>query len=46
MAHHNELGRWGEDIAAAALEAEGAVIRERNWRMGRLEIDIWISSTT
>ncbi len=40
MAHHNELGRWGEDIAAAALEAEGAVIRERNWRMGRLEIDI------
>lgn len=40
MAKHNDTGKWGEDIACEALIAEGATIRERNWRMGHLEIDI------
>ncbi len=40
MAHHNEVGRWGEDVACDTLIASGAVIRERNWRSGHYEIDI------
>lgn len=40
MAEHNSLGKWGEKIAADILLREGATIRERNWRMGHLEIDI------
>lgn len=40
MAKHNDVGRWGEDVACEELVAQGAVIRERNWRLGHLEIDI------
>lgn len=40
MAQHNELGKWGEQLAVDALTAEGFAITERNWRMGHLEIDI------
>lgn len=40
MAEHNELGKWGEQLACDILLQEGAVIRERNWTMGKLEIDI------
>ncbi len=40
MARHNELGKWGEDIACDELVKLGCTIRERNWRLGRLEIDI------
>ena len=32
MATHNELGKEGEAAAAAYLQAQGYVIRERNWR--------------
>lgn len=28
----SELGRWGEDIACAALELTGMSLVERNWR--------------
>ena len=35
-----ELGRWGEDIAARALETHGYVIIERNWRCPEGEIDV------
>lgn len=39
--HRGELGRAGEDLAAAHLEARGLDILERNWRDGRRgEIDI------
>lgn len=40
MARHNELGKWGEQLAVDELVKEGFAIRERNWRMGHLEIDI------
>lgn len=34
------LGRWGEDSAADYLRANGFRILARNWRSGRLEIDL------
>ena len=34
------LGRYGEDLAARHLEADGLVILERNWRCTQGEIDI------
>ncbi len=36
----NELGRWGEALAARYLVAGGYQILERNWRAGRTEIDL------
>lgn len=40
MARHNEMGKWGEDVAAAYLRQKGYVIRERDWRSGKRDIDI------
>ena len=40
MAGHNELGKNGENQAAAYLEAQGYVIRHRNWRSGKRERDL------
>lgn len=40
MARHNELGKIGEDKAALYLQQNGYVVLERNWRLGRLELDI------
>ena len=40
MAAHNELGKEGEEEAAAYLEAHGYTILPRNWRSGRFELDI------
>ena len=40
MAEHNDFGRKGEDIAAEYLEKKGYKILERNWTLGRNEIDI------
>jgi putative endonuclease len=34
------LGRYGEDVACAFLKLKGFRILERNYRVGRLEIDI------
>lgn len=34
------LGRWGEDVAARHLEHAGCRVLDRNWRAGRLEIDL------
>lgn len=40
MALHNILGKAGEQAACEFLMAKGYTIRETNWRLGKLEIDI------
>ena len=40
MAAHNELGRWGEDLAIDYLVQKGYAIVERDWKSGRRDIDI------
>lgn len=40
MAKHNELGRIGENKAAEYLVAKGYIVRDRNWRCNKLELDI------
>lgn len=40
MARHNDTGRFGENAAADYLVSQGYAIVERNWRCGRMEIDI------
>ena len=40
MAAHNELGKWGEDFAAAYLRGKGYVILERDWKSGHHDLDI------
>lgn len=39
-AEHNDLGAWGENLAAAYLQEHGFTIVERNWRYSHREIDI------
>ena len=40
MAQHNQLGKAGEKEAVEFLIKQGLTIRETNWRMDKLEIDI------
>jgi putative endonuclease len=40
MAEHNILGTRGEEIAVSHLLSKSFTILERNWRCGRLEVDI------
>jgi putative endonuclease len=40
MSDSHNLGRKGEDIAAAHLEKKGYKIVKRNWKAGKLEVDI------
>lgn len=40
MARHNILGKSGEDYAVAYLKKKGYIIRHRNWRCGKKELDI------
>lgn len=40
MAQHNELGRWGEDVAARFLIEKGYTILERDWRDCHKDLDI------
>ena len=40
MAWHNELGKWGEDVAAKYLEDKGWYIRDRNWVWNHKELDL------
>ena len=40
MARHNDLGKWGEGVAADYLEQQGYSILERGWRSGHKDIDL------
>jgi len=40
MATHNELGRRGEAIAKAHLEAAGYEILDENWTFAKAEVDL------
>lgn len=40
MAKRKDVGAWGEAIAARHLTQLGYVLRERNWRHDRGELDI------
>ena len=40
MAAHNELGKWGEEMATEYLQQKGYRIIERDWRSGNRDIDI------
>ena len=40
MAQHNDLGKFGEEMAVAFLQQKGYVILETNWTFQKAEIDI------
>lgn len=40
MAAHNELGKWGEEVAADYLQGKGYVVLERDWKSGHRDLDI------
>lgn len=40
MAEHNDLGKWGEEEAAHFLEHKGYEIVERDWKVGKRDLDI------
>ena len=40
MAQHNNVGKWGEDVAAGFLASKGYAIVDRNCRIGSYEVDI------
>ena len=40
MAQHNDIGKWGEEVAANYLRKKGYTIRDTNWRCGHRDIDI------
>ncbi len=40
MADHNELGLLGEEKSVEYLQSHGYVIKQRNWRSGRFELDV------
>ncbi|HNY52164.1 MAG TPA: YraN family protein [Bacteroidales bacterium] len=40
MSESSSLGRKGEDLAVSFLSDKGYRIRNRNWKAGRLEVDI------
>ena len=46
MAKHNELGQAGEKAASEYLISKGYIVRDMNWRVDKLEIDIVAQETT
>lgn len=40
MAHHNELGKKGEELAVNYLQKQGYDVIERNYRFDKAEVDI------
>jgi putative endonuclease len=45
MAESHDLGHTGEDKAAGYLEQKGYKILSRNWKAGKLELDIIAENT-
>ena len=46
MAEHNRIGALGEDVACDYLKKRGYTIRERNYRLGNIEIDVIAENAT
>ena len=40
MAEHNELGKFGEELAVEFLQKNGYAILETNWTFQKAEVDI------
>lgn len=40
MAWHNDLGKWGEELAASYLAEQGYIIMQRDFRIGHRDLDI------
>lgn len=40
MAEHNDLGKWGEDVALAYLLDQGYHLLDRNWHQGHRDLDL------
>ena len=40
MAAHNELGKWGEEMAVEYRHDKRYIIRECDWKFGKRDIDI------
>ncbi|MCR5076695.1 MAG: YraN family protein [Prevotella sp.] len=40
MAYHNDLGKWGEDVAVSYLEQKGYAILHRDWSYRHRDLDI------
>lgn len=40
MASHNDLGKFGEELAVSHLKREGFEVLHTNWVFGKAEIDI------
>ena len=40
MAAHNDLGKWGEEMAVRYLKRQEYYIRHRDWCYGHMDIDI------
>lgn len=40
MAHHNELGKYGEQLAGIYLTEKNFIILHVNWKYSRYEIDV------
>ena len=40
MAQHNELGKWGEEVAARMLTEKGYRIIARDWKDNHKDLDI------
>ena len=43
MAEHNDLGKAGEELALAALLKKGFILKEKNYRFIKAEIDLIMS---
>ena len=40
MARHNDLGKWGEDIAERYLRQRGYILLECDWHRGNCDADL------
>ena len=40
MAEHNDLGKWGEDVALAYLLDQVYRLLDRNWHQGHRDLDL------